>query len=118
MNFIADENIDQAIIMKLRSVGHIILSIGEMNPGISDEEVLEIANHQGAVLLTSDKDFGELVFRDHRYTFGIVLIRLFGISAENKANKIHDVIKEHGAELVNSFTLVTLDSVRIRPRLF
>jgi predicted nuclease of predicted toxin-antitoxin system len=89
-----------------------------MESGISDEEILEIANHQGMLLLTSDKDFGELVFRDHRYTFGIVLIRLFGISTENKANKVNDVIKEHGAELVNSFTVINLDSIRIRPRLF
>ena len=70
---------------RLREEGHTVLAIVEMEPSISDEAVLEIANQQGMVLLTGDKDFGELVFRDRQYAFGIVLIRLSGLTAMAKA---------------------------------
>ncbi len=61
-----------------------MLYVLEMKHGISDDEVLNIANQKGMILLTSDKDFGELVFRHDRITQGIVLIRLAGLSQKTK----------------------------------
>ncbi len=63
MNFVADENIETSIIERLREDGHQVLSVAEMEPGILDDEVLDRANQASALLLTNDKDFGELVFR-------------------------------------------------------
>jgi predicted nuclease of predicted toxin-antitoxin system len=117
MNFVADENVDQPIITRLRAVGHTVLAVVEMEPSISDEAVLEIANERGMVLLTGDKDFGELVYRDRRYTFGIVLIRLAGQSATAKAELVTSVIEEHADRLAHAFTVISLNNVRIRPRL-
>ena len=63
MNFIADENIDKQIVDRLRSDGHSVLYVFEMDPGISDDQVLEIANKSNALLITADTDFGELIYR-------------------------------------------------------
>ena len=63
MNFLVYEGVDRQIVDKLRQGGHSVLYIAEMAPGIADEEVSEIANEKEALLLTSDKDFGELVYR-------------------------------------------------------
>ncbi len=63
MNFVADEGVDNQIVKKLREEGHQVLYIAEMDPGISDDEVLHQANSQNALLITADKDFGELIFR-------------------------------------------------------
>jgi predicted nuclease of predicted toxin-antitoxin system len=63
LNFLADENLDRQIVERLRQDGYTVWYIPEMEPGISDDEVLDLANQEGALLLTSDKDFGELVFR-------------------------------------------------------
>ncbi len=60
MNFLADEGVDRQIVDRLRLDGHGVLYIAEMDPGISDDEVLDIANREDALLLTSDKDFGGL----------------------------------------------------------
>jgi len=46
MNFVADENVDQPIVTRLRAAGHTVLAVMEMEPSISDEAVLEIANEQ------------------------------------------------------------------------
>jgi len=117
MNFVADESVDQPIVTRLREEGHTVLAVVEMQPSISDEAVLGMANEQGMVLLTSDKDFGELVFRDRRYAFGIVLIRLSGLTAVAKAEVVASTVKVHASELAHAFTAISSDRVRIRPRL-
>jgi predicted nuclease of predicted toxin-antitoxin system len=117
MNFVADESVDQPIVTRLREEGHTVLAIMEMEPSISDEAVLGIANQQGMVLLTGDKDFGELVFRDRQYTFGIVLIRLSGLAATVKAETVVAAVKEHGDKLVHAFAVISANNVRIRSRL-
>jgi predicted nuclease of predicted toxin-antitoxin system len=117
MNFVADENVDQPIITSLRVSGHTVLAVVEMEPGISDEAVLQIANEQGMVLLTGDKDFGELVYRDRQYAFGIVLIRLAGMAATAKAEVVASAIEEHADKLSHAFTVISLNNVRIRSRL-
>ncbi len=78
MNFLADDNVDRQIADRLRSMGHNVEYVAEKDAGISDDEVLEMANEKNTLLLTADKDFGELVFRQRRVTSGIVLIRLAG----------------------------------------
>ncbi len=63
MNILVDESVGQQIVARLRDDGHDVLYIAEMAPGVDDEEVLGAANEHDALLLTADKDFGELVFR-------------------------------------------------------
>ena len=61
MNFLADENVDKPIVERLRKDGHIVLYVIEMEPSISDDEVIQRANQESALLLTADKDFGQLI---------------------------------------------------------
>ncbi|UBF26673.1 DUF5615 family PIN-like protein [Kovacikia minuta CCNUW1] len=114
MNFLADENLDAPIIERLRQDGHTVLSVAEMEAGIDDETVLELANQEMAVLLTSDKDFGELVFRLQRLTTGVILVRLAGVSLAEKAEIVSQVILQHAEELAGAFTVITSKRVRIR----
>jgi predicted nuclease of predicted toxin-antitoxin system len=59
LKFLGDENLDSQIVERLRLDGHIVWYVIEMQPGISDDDVLNLANTEGAILLTFDKDFGE-----------------------------------------------------------
>ena len=63
MKIVADESVDKQIVDRLRSDGHAVVFIAELAPGIDDEAVLLQSRQSNAVLLTADKDFGELVFR-------------------------------------------------------
>jgi predicted nuclease of predicted toxin-antitoxin system len=85
-----------------------------MEPGIPDDEVLNLANNKGEILLTSDKDFGELVFRLRIIAIGVVLIRLFGLSSNDKAEIITNAINQHADELLGAFTIISSKSIRIR----
>ena len=114
MNFLADESLDFPIVAKLREDGHVVIAIAEMAPSISDDAVLTIANVETILLITGDKDFGELIFRLKRVARGVVLVRLLGISATMKARIVSDAIFEHGDEMTGCFTVIEPGNVRIR----
>ena len=105
------------MVERLREDGHDVLAVAEMVPSIPDETVLAQANQRGDLRLTADKDFGELVCRQHQLTAGVVLIRVAGLSAEAKAGIVSAVIHDYGAELWHAFTVISPGMVRIRPRL-
>lgn len=114
MNFIVDESVDRQIVETLRDDGHFAWYVAEMSPSITDDEVLQLANSRGAPLLTSDKDFGELVFRQHSASHGVILIRLSGIPPEVKAKIVSAAITAHENELSENFTVISTDRIRIR----
>lgn len=114
MKFIADENIDRPIVELLRKFGYTVFYIQEMEPGITDEQVIQRANNESALLLTSDRDFGEMVFRHGRNVHGVILTRLAGLSFEGKAEILIKAIKEHDDNLYGNFTVITPKAIRIR----
>lgn len=114
MRFVADESLDQQIVEALQGDGHEVWSVAEMDPGLSDEAVLDLARREGALLMTADKDFGELVFRQRRLSSGVVPVRLFGLPLTAKAATVVSAIAKHAAELPQAFTVVLPGLVRIR----
>jgi predicted nuclease of predicted toxin-antitoxin system len=114
MNFFADESLDRQIISRLRQGGHAVLDVTEIDPGISDDKVLSMANESKAILLTADRDFGDLVFRQGRLTEGVVLIRLSGLHSTKKAELVSALINQHAKEIQQAFLVITPGSIRIR----
>ncbi len=114
MNLLADESVDRQIVERLRQEGHDVLYIAEMEPGLSDDVVLARANERNALLLTADKDFGELVFRQNLISSGVVLLRLAGLLPETKAGIVADVLRDRGAELLQTFSVISPGMVRVR----
>ena len=114
MELLADENLDRRIVAALRQAGYPIFSVYEEHRGISDPEVIELANEQNCVIVTEDKDFGELTYRLEIPNKGIVLIRLSGLAIQDKVDTILQVFEQFGGELYGSFTVVKADRVRIR----
>jgi predicted nuclease of predicted toxin-antitoxin system len=114
MNLVADESIDRQVVDSLRKQNHVIWYIADIDPGTSDDNVLAMANTHGAVLLTADKDFGELVYRQRRVTEGVVLIRLAGQSPVQKAQIVVSAFEQHGIELPRAFSVIAPTRIRIR----
>lgn len=114
MKWVADENIDRQIVATLRAQGHDVVYIAEIDPAAGDPEVLRLATATSALLLTADKDFGDIVYRLKQATDGVVLLRLHGMDPDDKADILSRVVEEHGDELRGAFTVVTEDKVRIR----
>jgi predicted nuclease of predicted toxin-antitoxin system len=88
--------------------------VAEIDRGISDDEVLDLAGARRAILVTVDKDFGDLVFRQGRAHHGVILVRLHGLAAEEKARITASAIADHAEELPGAFAVVERDRIRIR----
>jgi predicted nuclease of predicted toxin-antitoxin system len=114
MKIVADENVDRLVIERLRSNGHEVLSIAREFASSPDTEVLSISNNQRALLITEDKDFGELVFHKRRSHFGVLLVRLEGMSRSERVRMVCDIVVHRGKELANSFSVLTPSSLRTR----
>jgi predicted nuclease of predicted toxin-antitoxin system len=80
MKFLADECCDAALVNALRVDGHDVLYVIESLRGATDEEILSRAFSESCILLTEDKDFGELVYRLQLPTYGCVLMSLTELS--------------------------------------
>lgn len=64
MKFLIDENLSKKLARFLNQLGHPTLRVRNIDPGIDDYQVLELALSKDSILITSDKDFGELVFKE------------------------------------------------------
>ncbi len=114
MNLLADECVPAEVVARLRADGHAVEDAGNDTPGAADDDVLARAAGSGRVLVTADKDFGELVYRLGRAHAGVVLLRLAGLSPQDRAETVSLVFREHGSELPGNFTVVEPYSVRVR----
>ncbi|MBN2404584.1 MAG: DUF5615 family PIN-like protein, partial [Coriobacteriia bacterium] len=94
--------------------GHDVTYIAELAPGITDDAVLDLANADARVLLTTDKDFGELVFRLRCLPLGGLLIRLTGLGLEARAEAVAQAVTEHAEQIEGAFAVVSPGAVRIR----
>ena len=113
MRFLADESCDFNLVRALREAGHDVLAISEISPRVDDSHVIEFAVQEERVLLTEDKDFGQLVFAHGREVRGVVFLR-YPVSVRQKLS--HDVIrliKQHGRKLAGCFVVVEPGRVRI-----
>jgi len=114
VNLVADEGVDRPVVDRLRRDGHAVVYVAELSPSVTDEEVLQQANARSAVLLTADKDFGELVFRQGLVHSGVILLRLAGLANATKAEIVAEACRDRAAEFVAAFSVVSPGQVRIR----
>ena len=111
-----DENIPNAAAELLQKNIPNVKHISDQSAGMDDQEVLEIATKENRILITFDKDFGYLVFKENFPKIpGVVLLRFDPVSPQQIAGKILDLIIGYHKQLHGSFTVVEEDRVRIRP---
>lgn len=116
MNFLADESCAGPVIRALREAGHNVVAIAETEKGATDEQVLQHALDQNRVLITEDRDFGELVFARRRSSAGVILIRFHSRASSAKPATVVEAVTKLGSRLHNTFTVVEAGRVRISGR--
>jgi predicted nuclease of predicted toxin-antitoxin system len=115
MRLLANENIPLDAIQSLRAYGYDVLWIREAAPGSADEDVLALGSEEERVLLTFDKDFGELAFRSGLPAkSGIVLFRIPMQSAEYLAQFIVNSMASR-SDWSGQFSVVEVDRIRMKP---
>lgn len=116
MRFIVDESSGKAVAQYLKGAGHDVHFVGDIMPQADDDEILELALDENRILITNDKDFGELVFRGGFEHHGVLLLRLQDERPNHRAQVVASVLKEHAERLVGNFAVATKKSFRIRAK--
>jgi len=114
MTLVADESVDFGIISQLRQMGITVVSISEDCPGIKDTEVLKIEADRQSLLLTEDKDFGELTYRLKLVNSGILLIRLSDIARKERIKLVGTIVVENFDKLNRNFSVLNKNGLRIK----
>ena len=114
MKLVADECVEAPTVFALRAAGHTVLFIAETSPGIEDTEVLEISRRERALLLTADKYFGELVFRNREPHCKVLLIRSPEDDPDENAANTLAAVRQHGPALLDWFSVLVGRALRIR----
>lgn len=108
-----DECVGPSLANWLRSQGYDVVSSYDNLQGLSDNMVLQKAYQENRILITSDKDFGDMIFRQQMNHRGIILLRLNDERPMNKIHVIKNLIANYSQDLAESFTVVTEKSVRV-----
>jgi len=106
------------LVRSLRGDGHDVLYVLEEKPGATDDEVLLEAYEQGRILLTEDKDFGELVYRLKKRAKGIVLLRVDVQERHLKWPRLKKLVDNYEERLPKHFVVIDTQKFRFRPLLF
>jgi len=113
MRFMVDACTGPSVAGWLRSLGHRIYSVHENARSATDNDILTRARRGRYVLITNDKDFGELVFHIGRPHRGIILLRLKDETVENKISVLKRVLEIPGDMIANNFIVATEKTIRI-----
>ncbi len=115
MRLLADENFPLPSMDVLRTAGHDVASVSRDSPGLPDPDVLERAAAEDRILVTFDRDFGELVFaRGASGQPGVVYLRFVPQSPTEPAALLLELLEGMGLSFTGHFTVVDRDHVRQR----
>lgn len=118
LKFLADECCDTRLISSLREAGYDVLYVPEQMAGASDDAVLFKAYEEGRILLTEDKDFGELVYRFKKPSRGIILLRIDISERQLKWPRVKRLLKDYGDRLKGNFVVIESEKYRFRSLIF
>ncbi len=115
MRFLADVNIERPVVDELERMGHNVSWVADLDRYLDDMSIFEIARKERPILLTNDKDFGEIVFRQKLLPTGIVLFRVKGQDVTKKIRLVKKLLAAHSDKIAKHFVVVAEEKVRFIP---
>lgn len=111
----ANENFPYKSIYYLKEKGYDVLSIGMDNPSVLDSEIMKIAINEERMIMTFDRDYGELIFR-HNYKpeQGVIYLRLDKYQPHEPGLIIEEIITNKEIDLTRTLTVVDKNGIRQR----
>jgi predicted nuclease of predicted toxin-antitoxin system len=117
LKFLVDVGVGEKVEDFLYKNGYDILSVRKLNPRMSDSEIINIAAKDNRIVITMDKDFGELIYNSGLIHKGILLLRTENCSGDKKAKILSEILINYSSELEENFCVFSKDRLRIRRKL-
>ena len=114
LKLIVDVGVGKEVERWLLNQGYDIKSVREMDPRMSDRKILKMAVSEKRVVVTMDKDFGELVYNSGMPHAGVLLLRLEEAVSDEKVKIVEKILEEYSDRLLNKFCVFKGGILRIR----
>jgi predicted nuclease of predicted toxin-antitoxin system len=114
LRVLTDVGVGRAVEDWLRSAGHDVKAVRDADPGMDDPDILAWAVGEQRLVLTMDKDFGELGYHSGQAHAGVLLLRLEDAASDEKVRVVREIFTQHGHELARHFSVYQNGRLRIR----
>jgi predicted nuclease of predicted toxin-antitoxin system len=113
MKFLIDVNAGGAVSNWLSAQSHDVVKVAGRNPRLSDEDILNWASSEGRIIVTTDKDFEEMIWRQNKLHSGI--LRLENLPRKQRIDLLRDTLIQHGHDLeAGAIVIATTSKYRVR----
>ena len=114
LKFLIDESTGRKLNMFLNELGYDSKFSGDIKPRADDKEVLEMANAEKRIIITNDKDFGELIYRQKLSSSGAILLRLRNDNPKTRQEYSIKLIKQLKENLISKFIVLNENKFRMK----
>lgn len=114
LKFLVDMGVGIKVEQWLSASGHDVKAVRAIDPKLPDQTILQIASEEYRIVVTMDKDFGEMVFRASQSHTGVLLLRLEEATSDEKVRVIAEIVTKHGDKLEGKFSVFQSGRLRIR----
>jgi len=114
LRFLVDVGVSKKVENWLKSQGCDVKCVRDLDPKMDDVELLKIAASENRLVITMDKDFGELVYNSGVSHAGVLLLRLEEARFDEKIRVVEDILKNYSDKIVNKFCVYKDGKLRIR----
>jgi predicted nuclease of predicted toxin-antitoxin system len=114
LRFLVDLGVSVKVEEYLKREGFLVKSVREINPRMHDTEILKIASREHLMVITMDKDFGELVYNSGQQHSGVLILRLDNANGQEKVEVVKEILSEYAEKIVGNFCVFQNGKLRIR----
>ncbi len=114
LKFLVDMGVGKGIEKYLRNEGYDTKSVRDINPRMEDEEIIHMAVSENRMVITMDKDFGELIYHFSMRHRGVLLLRLEDATGPEKLRVVKDIMENYLSQITDSFCVFQNNKFRIR----
>jgi predicted nuclease of predicted toxin-antitoxin system len=114
LKFLIDMGVGVNVESWLIANGHDVKTVRALDPKLPDQTILQIAARENRIVVTMDKDFGEMVYRDSYPHAGVLLLRLEAATSSEKIRVVAEIVSQHADKLEGKFSVYKSNHLRIR----
>jgi len=114
LKFLVDVGVGKAVELFLKGQGYDTKTVRAIDPQMPDEEIIRLSSKENRMIITMDKDFGELVYHYGIDHCGILLLRLEDATGSEKQEVVASILAKHSTDIVNRYCVFQNDKLRIR----
>lgn len=107
LSFLVDVNVEKMIIETIKEFSYDVKCVSEIKPNMLDEDVIKLANVEKRILITNDKDFGELIYRQNLLSSGVIIFRIKGHNTREKINIFQKLLLSYDDKLCGYLVIIT-----------